>query len=298
MSRVLRDHGCSVVGIELDSEAATVASRYCERVIVGDLDTIDVDAELGSDRFDVIVAADVLEHLKDPLAAVRKLRRFLTPDGFFVISLPNVAHGSVRLALLQGHFRYQRTGLLDETHLRFFTRETIIELLDSAKLYVAEMFLQRLALVESEIGFDGRQVPAEVIALLGQDPDATTYQFVFKAVPVADELPKLQRQIRQLAIENVGLREAAGRSDVERRQLHDELEALRSEHRAAMREITSQRDEIRRLRVRLDRILASPPAKAYNAVRRLPGVRQIAARRAHGYHAAVQDSRGTGTDEY
>ena len=298
MSGVLRDQGCSVVGIELDSEAATAASRYCERVIVGDLDTIDVDAELGSDRFDVIVAADVLEHLKDPLAAVCKLRRFLTPDGFFVISLPNVAHGSVRLALLQGHFRYQRTGLLDETHLRFFTRETIIELLDSAKLYVAEMFLQRLALVESEIGFDGRQVPAEVIALLGQDPDATTYQFVLKAVPVADELPKLQRQIRQLAVENVGLREAAGRSDVERRQLHDELEALRSEYGAAMREITSQRDEIRRLRVRLDRILASPPAKAYNAVRRLPGVRQIAARRAQGYHAAVQDSRGTGTNEY
>ena len=91
---------------------------------------------------------------------------------------------------------------------------------------------------------------------------------------MADELPKLQRQIRQLAVENVGLREAAGRSDVERRQLHDELEALRSEYGAAMREITSQRDEIRRLRVRLDRILASPPAKAYNAVRRLPGVRR------------------------
>ena len=122
-----------------------------------------------------------------------------------------------------------------------------------------------------------RQVPAEVIALLGQAPDATTYQFVFKAVPVADGLLKLQRPIRQLALENVGLREAAGRSDVKRPQLQDELGALRSEHGAAMREISSQRDEIRRLRVRLDRILASPPAMAHNALRRLSGVRRVAA---------------------
>ncbi|MGZ6574161.1 MAG: methyltransferase domain-containing protein [Solirubrobacteraceae bacterium] len=299
MSRVLRDRGCSVVGIELDSEAATDAARYCERMIVGDLDTVDLDGELGSDRFDVIVAADVLEHLKDPLAVVRKLRDFLAPEGFFVISLPNIAHGSVRLAPLQGRFQYQRTGLLDHTHLRFFTRESIGELLDAAELGVAEMFLQRLAIAESEIEFDRRQVPAEVVAALEQDPDATTYQFVIKAVPAEGErLPDMQRQIRQLVLENVQLREAAEHSDAERERLRDEVRSLRRMHDAAEAEIAAHQDQVRLLRVRLDRILTSPPARMYNALRRLPGVKQVAARRTEGYQAAVQDSRGEGADEH
>ena len=62
------------MGIELDAEMAAQAERFCERVIVGDLDTLDLEAELGEDRFDVIVAADVLEHLKDPLKVWRSAR--------------------------------------------------------------------------------------------------------------------------------------------------------------------------------------------------------------------------------
>ena len=77
MTRVLRDRGCTVVGIEVDPEMANQAAEFAERVIVGNLDKLDLDEELGSDRFDVIVAADVLEHLTDPLSALRRLRRFL-----------------------------------------------------------------------------------------------------------------------------------------------------------------------------------------------------------------------------
>src|SRR4051794_9876571 len=125
MSRAMAKRGCSVVGIELDAKMAEQASKVCERVIVGDLDELDLERELGEERFDAIVAADVLEHLKEPLATLNRLRPYLGEDGAFVISVPNVAHGSVRLALLEGRFDYRDIGLLDATHLRFFTRESL-----------------------------------------------------------------------------------------------------------------------------------------------------------------------------
>src|ERR1043166_3315234 len=66
MSQHFRKNDCEVIGIDIDPQAAANASQYCERVIVGDLDSMNFEAELGTDSFDVIVAADVLEHLKDP----------------------------------------------------------------------------------------------------------------------------------------------------------------------------------------------------------------------------------------
>lgn len=210
MTRVLRDRGCTVVGVEVDPQMADVAGRYTERLILGDLDELDLDAELESDRFDVIVAADVLEHLKDPLAALRQLRRFLKQKGHFVISLPNIAHGSVRLALLQGHFEYRDLGLLDRTHLRFFTRESIGQLLDQAELAVAEIYHQPLDIDAAEIPFDAAAVPQDVLRQLADDPEARTYQFVIKAVALdTPGLRELQGRLRELAHENAQLRELA-----------------------------------------------------------------------------------------
>src|SRR5690242_10330690 len=125
MSQVLRERlGCSVVGIELDPQMGELARPQLERLIIGDLETVDLAAELGDERFDVLLFADVLEHMRDPAAVLARTRPFLRDDGLVVASLPNVAHISVRLSLLAGQFRYRRWGLLDETHLRFFTRAT------------------------------------------------------------------------------------------------------------------------------------------------------------------------------
>src|SRR5213593_4394013 len=71
MSRALGEQGCTVVGIEIHPDAARTAADVCERVIVGDLDCLDFSRELGADRFDVVLAADVLEHLKDPLSVLK-----------------------------------------------------------------------------------------------------------------------------------------------------------------------------------------------------------------------------------
>jgi 2-polyprenyl-3-methyl-5-hydroxy-6-metoxy-1,4-benzoquinol methylase len=332
MSRVLQDRGCSVVGIELDPEMAASAAPYCERVIVGDLDTLDLEAELGSDRFDVIVAADVLEHLKDPLAALQRVRGFLASDGFFVISLPNVAHGSVRLALLEGHFAYQRIGLLDRTHLRFFTRESIDELLDESELGAAEIYHQELNIDASEVTFDPDGVPAEVLQALKLDPNARTYQFVIKAIPFeVSGMRELQRRMRELAHENArfreaeketaarllaaetvkdtlaaaGIREAQLRGalirahdqmlsrDEQMQRLQEEIDDLRRGNEAARAETAGQREEALRLRVRLERILTSPPARAYAKLGQLPGVKGLVAVRTAGYQNALRGAKAS-----
>jgi O-antigen biosynthesis protein len=314
MSRLFRDRGCSVVGIEVDPEMAALAAQYCERIIVGDLDTLDLDGELGSDRFDVIVAADVLEHLKDPLAVLRRLRGFLAPDGFLVISLPNVAHGSVRLALLEGHFAYRSVGLLDETHLRFFTRESIDELLDEAELGLAEVHRQELNIDASEIQFDPSTVPGEVIQALERDPEARTYQFVIKAIPFATPgLREIQRRLRELAHENARLRDTPELEMLAAREAHlrsalidthdqllrrdEEIHQLREElvqaKQVAEGELAALREEALRLRVRLQRIHNSPPMRALALLRALPGIRSLKADRTAGYREALSRARGT-----
>jgi hypothetical protein len=183
----------------------------------------------------VIVAADVLEHLKDPLATLRSLRPYLDPDGYFVISVPNVAHGSVRMALLTGHFDYREIGLLDSTHLRFFTRESFECLLDEAELGLAALHRHELNLDASEVSFDADALPAALREKLESEPDARTYQFVVKAIPMPQEgLREIQARLHEL----VRLRAAAARTE--------ELEARTEELEQRLAEIGGREGELRR----------------------------------------------------
>jgi 2-polyprenyl-3-methyl-5-hydroxy-6-metoxy-1,4-benzoquinol methylase len=131
LSRHLGDAGWRVVGIEADPELAAAGRPYCEHMLVGDLDRDlpDFDAP-----FDAIVYGDVLEHLADPLRTLQGLNRWLAPGGRVVISVPNVAHLAIRLSLLVGRFDYFDRGILDRTHLRFFTDRSLRRLLAAAGL--------------------------------------------------------------------------------------------------------------------------------------------------------------------
>jgi 2-polyprenyl-3-methyl-5-hydroxy-6-metoxy-1,4-benzoquinol methylase len=333
VTAVLQERGCTVVGIEVDAAMAAEAEPYAERMIVGDLDVLDLEAELGGDRFDVIVAADVLEHLKNPLSALRRLRPFLAPGGFFVASLPNIAHGSVRLALLEGNFRYSEVGLLDRTHLRFFTREIIADLFDEAELGIAELYRQPLDIAASEVTFDAAVVPAEIRDALEADVEARTYQFVIKAVPLAVEgMRELQRHLREAADDVAELRAelVAAEREHERlradnaQRLAENEQLLRvGEHATSLREalieahdqvlrrdeeISRLHDEMRRalgsaaaaeaqnvrLRVRLERINSSAPMRAYQTLAQIPGIRSLKATRTAGYNQAVRDAGADG----
>jgi SAM-dependent methyltransferase len=113
--------------------AGTRLDRF---VLVDVVDWDRVEQLLGDERFDTIVFADVLEHLPDPVEALRRYRRLLAPGGKILVSVPNVAVWNVRLGLLLGRFRYTATGTLDRTHLRFFTRANLLRALREADLCV------------------------------------------------------------------------------------------------------------------------------------------------------------------
>ena len=110
--------GFEVTCIEGDSQLAALAQSRCHKVICVDLEGPLPQLE---GQFDVIVYGDILEHLKNPLEVFRGLNEYLAPGGTVVVSVPNIAHLFVRLSLLVGRFEYMERGILDRTHLRFFT---------------------------------------------------------------------------------------------------------------------------------------------------------------------------------
>lgn len=117
--------GCRVTGIEQDPGMAELARHYCRELVVGNVETLDLKG-LGS--YDAVIFGDVLEHVRNPREVLERLIGLLKPGGKVLISLPNVANIWVRLNLLLGRFNYTRVGILDETHLRFFTLKTAKQL--------------------------------------------------------------------------------------------------------------------------------------------------------------------------
>jgi len=183
ITEVLGQRGCRVTCIEKDPAAAELAQRFCERMIVGNVEELDFEVVLGEEQFDVVLLGDVLEHLVDPGAVLVKVAGVLAPGGYVVASVPNVAHGSVRLALLRGEFRYSESGLLDRSHLRFFTRETLAELFRDAGYKIMQWRDIEGNPFGNELGLREQDYPPQLAQSIRSDQDALTYQFVLKARP-------------------------------------------------------------------------------------------------------------------
>jgi methionine biosynthesis protein MetW len=127
----LRRRGCEVIGVEVDPAAAEQARAHCAAVVAGDLESAVTHGEVeraAAGGVDVVLCADVLEHLRDPWAVLAWLRTLLRPQGKAIISVPNIGHWTARRELLRGRFPYADFGLFDRTHLRFFTRGSAREL--------------------------------------------------------------------------------------------------------------------------------------------------------------------------
>lgn len=120
------DHGHDVWGVEPDADAAQNARHLLHFVHTGTIETF--FSENPSQQFDAIVFGDVLEHLLDPADILRKCQQHLLADGLIVASVPNVAHLAIRAMLLEGRWDYADLGILDKTHLRFFTKNSLVDL--------------------------------------------------------------------------------------------------------------------------------------------------------------------------
>jgi SAM-dependent methyltransferase len=164
-------NGNTVVGIEYDAEAAREAEAHCERVLVGDIETM----VLPDERFDVILCGDVIEHLRDPQAALARLRPLLQPGGRLVVSTPNVANWAIRLSLLAGRWQYADRGILDRTHTRLFTLRSLVETIEAAGYRVSDIDFSAPAPGDSD-AIDGA---ARAVARLR--PTLFAYQWVITA---------------------------------------------------------------------------------------------------------------------
>lgn len=122
--------GCEVIGIEMLGKAAAIAAQAYDRVIAGTFEQVDFATEgLIAGSFDAIIAADVLEHIYNPWQALQRLKPLLAPGGAVYVSLPNVRNLNILSALASGEWRYQGAGILDITHIRFFTLAQASEML-------------------------------------------------------------------------------------------------------------------------------------------------------------------------
>ncbi len=126
LGKVWRKSGHYVAGIEFDAAIAEKAREYYDAFEVADIESYPF-SERG--EFDYIVFADVLEHLRDPAAVLRRCIPALKESGKIIISVPNIANWIIRLGLLFGKFDYMDRGILDRTHLRFFTLRSLKQLL-------------------------------------------------------------------------------------------------------------------------------------------------------------------------
>lgn len=143
MTIKLNNPTADTYGIEFNEKTAAVASCYGE---VSAMDVEKVNRDDWQDKFDYIICADVLEHLHNPWQALSNLGTFLKKDGKVIVSLPNVGHISIINDLLHGRWTYEEAGILDKTHLRFFTKNTAVDLINSSGLKILDI---RAALVSA-----------------------------------------------------------------------------------------------------------------------------------------------------
>ena len=182
MTRFLHEHSrCRVTAVEYDPELARHAEPYCERLILGDLETLNLAGELGEARFDAVIAADVLEHLRDPWACLRSVRGLIAEGGVLIVSIPNVAHNAVIAQLLAGRFPYTEQGLLDRTHLRFFSRHDVEDLLLSTGFLPTYWERNQVPPAASEFARAWQALPESVREVLAQAQEGETYQYIVKA---------------------------------------------------------------------------------------------------------------------
>lgn len=174
-----------LAGVELDAGAAAEGTRFFDDAVTCDI--FEGISGPWKEPFDVIIAGDVLEHLPRPGDLLSALKPLLKSDGTLLVSLPNVANVTVRASLAAGRFPYADRGILDRTHLRFYTRATARALLESAGFSIGfetatAMPVELAVSALSRPPFVG-PVRAGARLLAAAWPTLFGYQFVFEAAP-------------------------------------------------------------------------------------------------------------------
>jgi 2-polyprenyl-3-methyl-5-hydroxy-6-metoxy-1,4-benzoquinol methylase len=163
-------------GIEPDPHAASIAKLHYRYFLTGYVQ--DFKESIQTEKYDFIVMADVLEHFQDPQAFLQQLVSWIPVETKIVLSIPNIAFGAVRLDLLKGKFRYVDSGILEKTHLRFFTIETLLNLVSSSGLSVEKLICLQRDFLTTDIPHMISDFSLTTLYNLVNDETASTYQYV------------------------------------------------------------------------------------------------------------------------
>ncbi len=254
LSKFLQENlGCNVVGVDIDAEAIEHAKSFCSKVIVADLDKEEWMDEIKGLTFDVILCADVLEHLKSPITMLASLKTYLHKDSRLLASVPNVAHSSIRLELLQGHFDYESLGLLDDTHLHFYTRDGLVGMLMEAGYACSEITYSSRDLADEVIIehlANAGLVATEKSLNILREPDAVAYQYIIEARPTTVELLQdLPKPLESKPLVSTGvyyseLREVIAKQNEYVKGLEQTIQQLEKQYEAEKTHNSNYKNEI------------------------------------------------------
>lgn len=174
---------CQVDIVEIDDDSGKMAEQFARNACIGQAKG-DIEGEwwfneYKNNRYDYIVLLDVIEHLRNPQMLLDRIYYLLKDNGKVLISTPNIAHNSVILNLMNNRFAYTDVGILDNTHLKFFTFDSFCELLHSSKYVITQKNYVQIRVGENEIKSQYSDVPGEVEAFLRKRNMADVYQFMF-----------------------------------------------------------------------------------------------------------------------
>lgn len=183
ISRVLKDRsGCNITAIEIDPGHVAELSAFCDAVFSLDLNDENWAAAFeGVEKFDTVVAAEILEHLVDPLATLKIAKSLLSQQGQIIVSLPHVGHAAVMACVFNSDFAYQQDGLLDRTHLRFFGIKNIQDLFEDAGLHIEEASFIVKSPGSTELMAQWQKLDSNVKEALLTSKFSEVYQVIVKA---------------------------------------------------------------------------------------------------------------------
>jgi 2-polyprenyl-3-methyl-5-hydroxy-6-metoxy-1,4-benzoquinol methylase len=172
-------------GIDIDADYAAAAAVHCSQTMAANIETMDDAAFQSLFPSDCWIFADCLEHLRDPWRVLARVRQQISPAGSLLVCMPNAQHWSLQWRMVSGQFRYEDSGLLDRTHLRWFTRITMLEMFEKTGWRVEQGLSRNLNAPQQPMVLDAIRAFATAT---GIDPDmaeqdATAFQYVFKLLP-------------------------------------------------------------------------------------------------------------------
>lgn len=181
--------GITTIGVEVDQRVAAIAATVLDRIVVTDLDEGIDQLEPYVGQVDLLLLLDVLEHLRDPWTRLQEFKTLLSPTGVIIASIPNVRSFKVLLPLLfKGEWQYQAAGILDKTHLRFFTRRSVVGLFESAGFEIQQIGMTGPIRFRSVKSISGGAACIANMLLAGALRDFLVHQYLVRAVKSADSV--------------------------------------------------------------------------------------------------------------